>query len=113
MSIDLISAKPIEIEQLRVFDFQGIYVDSAPDSDSVILTDGINYLWATATFDVLFGGLDRDGHFQIEKEGTKCVLFSSYAGNRPEKIIAAVEAYFGTKLISEHDDIFSYYITYD
>ena len=43
----------------------------------------------------------------------KGILFTRYAGNYPEKIILAIEEYFGTKLISEGDDDFVKYITYD
>ncbi len=112
MSIDLVSEIPIKIDRLKNFNFKGISVDSAPDKDSVILTDGTNYLWAIATSDVLFGRLDKNGNFQIENEGIDGVLFTMYMGNRPEKIILAIEEYFGTKLISEGNGDFFKYVTY-
>ncbi len=113
MSTDLVSVEPITLDQLKGLDFKGVYVDSAPNKDSVILTDGTNYLWAFASTDVLFGRLDENGHFQVENEGTDGILFTRYAGNYPEKIILAIEEYFETRLISEGDDDFSKYITYD
>jgi len=62
---------------------------------------------------VLFGTLDENGAFQIVNEGMKGILFTRYAGNYPENIIRAIEGYFDTKLISEDDDDFIKYITYD
>ena len=113
MSTDLVSVKPIIFDHLKNFDFKGVSVDSISDEDSVILTDGTYYLWVVATSDVLFGRLDENGDFKIEQEGMKGILFTRYAGNYPEKIILAIEEYFGTKLISEGDDDFVKYITYD
>lgn len=106
MSTDLISAKPIVFDDLKNFYFKGVFVDSIPDEDSVILTDGTNYLWAIASSDVLFGKLDEFGKFQIENEHMQGVLFTRYAGNYPEKIIMALEEYYGTKLITEDDNEF-------
>ena len=111
MSTDFISKKPISFDELRFFAQGGIYVDSAPDDDSVILTDGKNYLWAVETSEVKFGAVDEIGEF-IETDDEKSgVLFTRYAGNRPEKIITAIEAYFETELISEHSDLFKAYLS--
>lgn len=111
MSTDFVSAKPIIFDHLKIFDFKGVSVDSIDGEDSVILTDGTNYLWAITTSDVLFGRLDGDGDFKIESEDMKGILFTRYAGNYPEKIILAIEEHFGTNLISEGDDAFEKYVT--
>ena len=106
MSTDLVSAKPIFFDNLKNFFFKGVFVDSIPDEDSVILTDGTNYLWAIKSSDVLFGKLDEFGKFQIENKGMQWILFTRYAGNYPEKIAMALEEYYGTNLISEYDNEF-------
>ena len=86
-------------------------VDSFPDDDSVILTDGQNYLWATETSEVRFGTVNEDEKFITAAEGKNGLMFTVYAGNRPEKIIMAIEEYFETTSISEHSDVFEAYLS--
>jgi hypothetical protein len=111
VSTDFVSRKPILLKHLKSFDFKGVSVDSMPDENSVILTDGINYLWAIETPGVSVGSLDENGDFRVESNLTRGILFTRYAGNYPDKIIQAIEEHFETELISEGADDFSKYVT--
>jgi len=110
MSTEFVSRKPILMEHLKCFDFKGIHVDSMPDENAVILTDGTNYFRAIATQNILAGRLDENGTLKVESGFMPGILFTRHGGNRPEEIIRAIEEYFDTELISEYEDDFEKYV---
>jgi hypothetical protein len=96
VSTILYPSRPIPFEKLKEFDRNGVCVDSAPDSNSLIPTDGVNYLWAIKSSESKYK--KKTGTHQTK------VIFIRYAGNRPEKIIGAIEQHFKTKLITEYSE---------
>jgi hypothetical protein len=95
MSTELISRKPLLFDDIRDFSEDGVYVDTVNDDNSLILTDGTNYLWAVETDEVKYPNSEHKG-----------ILFIRYAGNYPERIIEAIEKHFDTKLATEYSDEF-------
>lgn len=100
MSTDLISRDPLFFDDIKDFSEEGVYVDSVNEDNSVILTDGTNYLWAMETSEVRYENFEEKG-----------ILFTRYAGNYPEKIIEVIEKHLETKLITEYSDDFEMYLS--
>jgi hypothetical protein len=106
MSTDFVSREPISFNDIKSFSKDGIYVDSMHDDNSVILTDGTNYLWAMETPEIQYGKIDDNENSKNEPSTKNGILFTRYAGNYPERIIEVIESHFNTKLISEDSEEF-------
>jgi hypothetical protein len=76
MSTEFVSRRPLSLQQISEFRHRGVYVDSEKDGDSVILTDGVNYLWATETPEVLHGRIGKDGVFHIESPAEGHIVYT-------------------------------------
>ena len=111
MSTDFVSKEPIPFDDIKSFSKDGIYIDSMHDDNSVILTDGTNYLWAMETPEIKYRKKDDNEKFKNEPTRKNGILFTRYAGSYPERIIEVIESHFNTKLISEYSDEFEMYLS--
>jgi hypothetical protein len=95
--------KNISFDDIKKFNHEGVRVYAINEEDeSVILTDGIDYLWARPDVKVEVieksSSNDREHIFHRNYEQT---IFTRYAGNCGIGIIMAIEDYFKVRLVPE------------
>ena len=101
MSVEFVSNQPIDYSQLKNFNFKGVWVDKGDSDESILLTDGKNYLWCHPCSEA--GNANNDE----VKSDYYHVLFIRYAFNEVEKIMGAIKEYFKVSFIFESDERFS------
>ena len=84
MSVEFVSNLPIDYSELKNFNFNGVRVDETDTDESIVLTDGKNYLWCHPC-------PETDNATNDEVKSNHChVLFIRYAFNEVEKIVGAI-----------------------
>jgi hypothetical protein len=113
MSTYFVADVPIAFHALQSFTHEGVTAETADQNDAVVLTDGQNHLWATRNTS-LDAYVEEDRQMvRADSTTYRGVLFIRYGANRPENIIAAIERFFGAKLIPESDPRFEKIIKSD
>ena len=82
----------------------GVNVDTINGNDSIILTDGTNFLWAYSTAEIETYKIEKDGSESVSHNHYDGVIFTLYASNDHVKIFEAIENYFDISIVSEYDE---------
>jgi len=106
LSTDFVPNKHISFLKITTFNHQGVKVDTIDEDGDVILTDGKNYFYARHGSDMETISFEEKEPKIISSHKYKGVIFTRYGGNDPEKIIEAIESFFGVRLISEYEEEF-------
>lgn len=105
MSTDYIADKNIPFSEIEKFNHNSVKVADIKDGN-VLLTDDVNCMWVYPR--ALIGTYkerENDKVWEcVSTEPYEGTIFTRYGNNDPENIIEAVENYFKTRLISEHEE---------
>jgi len=106
LSTDFVPNKNIPFPKIETFNHNGVTVDTIDEDGDVILTDGKNYFYARLGSKMETISFEENAPKIVSSHKYKGVIFTRYSGNDPDKIIKAIENFFGVKLISEYEDEF-------
>jgi len=104
MSIDFVPNKSISFAELKTFNHRAVKVDTIYDDDSLILTDGKNYLWAYSTAEIEIYRTEKDGSESVSHNHYDGVMFKLCGANDHVRIFDAIENYFDIWMVSEYDE---------
>jgi hypothetical protein len=105
MSTDFVPDKNIAFSEVKTFNHNGVTVHSIDEDGNIILTDSVNFLWASPGTEIRTYRKSSNNDLElISHNHYEGVIFTQYWGNDPIRILEAIEDYFNIRLISEYED---------